>query len=520
MYIAPNSIIRVLKNCPLDNTYDHTIYFDDINTQATYFKTLTKYTLTNQTYQRVNRAKMRVQVLADDLYDCNYIMFQNTSFGNKWFYAFIRNVDYVNNITSEIEYEIDVMQTWAFDYQLGQSFVEREHSVTDVAGDNLVPENLELGEYISEDFDASGVIGGTSIVVAATFDKNYNNISGSYYAGIFSGLWFTTFENTPAGASECANFIEKAGAKSDGIISVFLMPTAMVTESNAAAVSKTLEKAKFLNLKRADGGDVKNKKLLTYPYNFMYVTTLQGNHAEYPYEYFSGETCEFNIAGDMSPNPSVILSPINYKGVMVNYDEKLVLSGFPQLSFNTDTFKQWLGQNALSLPVNALSSSLGAAKSVGMAQIGAQYAANAGAAAAAGLATSIAPIAAGVAVAGVVSEVYQHAVMPHQAKGGGGSTSMAAMGLLDFAFMHKHIRPEFISIIDDYFTMYGYATHRVKIPNRAVRPHWTYTKTIGCVIHGSVPCDDMSKICSIFNNGITFWKNGDEIGNYSLDNSV
>lgn len=510
MYIEPNTIIRILKNCPLDTTYDHTLYFNDSGAQYKYFSGLTKYTLTRQTYQRVNRSRMRVQYKADDLYDCNYIMFQNSNFGSKWFYAFIKSVEYVNNVTSEIEYQIDVMQTWAFDYQLGQSFVEREHSATDVPGDNLVPENLERGEYVSEDFDSSGEIGGKSIVVAATFDKNYTNISGSYYGGVFSGLWFTTFENTPAGASECAKFIEGAGAKSDGIISVFLMPTAMVTESNGAAVSKRFEKTKFMELKRADGEPVKNKKLLTYPYNLLYVTTLQGNHAEYHYEYFSGESCEFNIGGDMSPNSSVILSPVNYKGVLVNYDEKLVLSGFPQLSFNTDAFKQWLGQNALSLPVNALSTSLGAASNIGRAQIGAAYATTA----------SIAPISAGVAVAGVVSEVYQHSIMPHQAKGGGGSTTMAAMGLLDFAFMHKHIRPEFVSIIDDYFTMYGYATHRVKIPNRAVRPHWTYTKTIGCVIEGSVPADDISKICRIYDNGITFWKNGNEVGNYSLDNSV
>ena len=30
----------------------------------------------------------------------------------------------------------------------------------------------------------------------------------------------------------------------------------------------------------------------------------------------------------------------------------------------------------------------------------------------------------------------------------------------------------------------------------------------------------MKNICKIFDNGITFWKNGNEIGNYSLDNSV
>ena len=75
-----------------------------------------------------------------------------------------------------------------------------------------------------------------------------------------------------------------------------------------------------------------------------------------------------------------------------------------------------------------------------------------------------------------------------------------------------------INQIDDYFNMYGYAIHRCKIPNRNVRPHWTYTKTIGCCIVGSLPSDSAKHICDIYNAGITFWKNGSEVGQYQLDN--
>lgn len=75
-------------------------------------------------------------------------------------------------------------------------------------------------------------------------------------------------------------------------------------------------------------------------------------------------------------------------------------------------------------------------------------------------------------------------------------------------------------MIDDYFTMFGYAIKRVKVPNRNSRPHWNYVKTIGCTLTGSIPSDDMKKICNIYNNGITFWKNGSEIGHYELDNTV
>ena len=82
MYIEPNTNIRILKDVPLDTTYDHTIYFSSATSQTNYFAGLTKYNLNNQTYQRVKRGYARVQRKAEDLYDCNYMMFQNSAYGN------------------------------------------------------------------------------------------------------------------------------------------------------------------------------------------------------------------------------------------------------------------------------------------------------------------------------------------------------------------------------------------------------------------------------------------------------
>ena len=82
------------------------------------------------------------------------------------------------------------------------------------------------------------------------------------------------------------------------------------------------------------------------------------------------------------------------------------------------------------------------------------------------------------------------------------------------------VSAEYAKVIDDYFDMYGYATRSVKVPNRSARPHWNYVKTNGCVLSGNAPADDVRKICSIYDDGITFWKNPSEVGNYSLDNSL
>jgi hypothetical protein len=102
MYIAPNSTIILLHNCPLDKTYDHTLTFTSALAQQNYFKSLAKYTFNDQSYTRYQRGVLTIQKKAEDLYDCNYLMFQNTSFGNKWFYAFVTAIDYVNNVTSRV----------------------------------------------------------------------------------------------------------------------------------------------------------------------------------------------------------------------------------------------------------------------------------------------------------------------------------------------------------------------------------------------------------------------------------
>ena len=173
MYIEPNSNIKIYHNVPLDDTYKHTLYFSSLAAQNAYFhanQNIIKYNLTTQSYQRVVKGSMRIAVKADNLYDCNYLSFQNASFGTKWFYAFITSVEYVNNETSEITFEIDVMQTYLFDITLKSSFIERQHSVTDRPGDNLVEENLAIGEYQLDLDISSGVFGNVKINEDGTFD--------------------------------------------------------------------------------------------------------------------------------------------------------------------------------------------------------------------------------------------------------------------------------------------------------------------------------------------------------------
>ena len=158
-YIAPNSTIRFHKNIVLDDTYDHTYYFDTIAAQNTFFSDSTKvlFQLDNYSYQRHTSNSLRIARPAEDVMNCSYISFKNSAFEDKWFYAFLTNYEYVNNSTTIIYYEIDVMQTFMFDIEWKQCYIERQHTITDNIGDNTIEENLPIGEYIYQDAVEYGV---------------------------------------------------------------------------------------------------------------------------------------------------------------------------------------------------------------------------------------------------------------------------------------------------------------------------------------------------------------------------
>lgn len=75
-------------------------------------------------------------------------MYKNPDFKDKYYYAYITDMKFVNPNMTEITIKTDVFQTWQFDFIYKRSFVEREHVSNDTVGIHTVPENLELGEYI------------------------------------------------------------------------------------------------------------------------------------------------------------------------------------------------------------------------------------------------------------------------------------------------------------------------------------------------------------------------------------
>ena len=514
MEIQPNTNIKLLHNVPLDTTYDHTIYFASTTSQYNYFASLIKYNLTAQTYQRVKKGRARVGLLADDIYDCNYMMFQNTSFGTKWFYAYIKSIEYVNNGCSEIEFEIDPMQTWLFDFTLDYCFVEREHSVSDELFSNLVDENLDLGDY-------------TTVPITDPTEAHYN--MGSQYVGMMtSGSIDINHELQPStGSTKCnvytpLNFVggvpssDETSLRSlideyirygyeDAIVCAYQYPATFGT-NNVTVLSHHVTMNDNI-----DGYVPNNNKLFSHPFNMLVVDNNCGQTAEYKWELWEHGSSRgnFAVAGCAIGNPTALLYPLDFRGQIQDYASGLIFSNFPAIPIVGDAFKAWWAQNKTQAGVGVATS---------LAQSGATIVA-----ATQGATTPLAGVQSGITGAGSVANLMAKRKdlqnVPPQVHGQVNTDYLnAGMNRCRFSFYRTCIRYQFARIIDRYFDRFGYATRLTKIPNINSRPHWNYVKTIDATITGSVPCDDMKKICDIFNKGVTFWKNGSEIGNYGLDN--
>lgn len=494
--MTPLTSVKVLRNVPLDSTYSDTLDFSSVSAQTAFFTGKAKYTFRELAPVRMQNA-LRLPVNADSLYDCNYIMFQNANFGQKWFYAFITEIKFINVNMTEVLFDIDVIQSWWFDITIKPSYVEREHSSTDNIGDNMVLESVELGEYVNETAVTTDFFDSYVGVIATAYDPE--GTPGGYFGGMFTGLNYVAgLINNDEQVKELLDFLETAveANKADSITSTFIMPFDFYTTETSPAMVR-FETAK----KQSSLGDYKpkNKKLLTYPYNFLMASTSDGASKAYRYEYFQGDVSAFVLECGMGCNPEVVLEPIAYNNQQFNIDESLSLGGFPQFGFAIDTFRAWLAQNSNSSYISAATSALSI--------IGGASSAN--------------PMAVAGGVIGLtstVNNVVTASFKADQARGAQGSNTLVATREKNFYFYNRHIREDYAKIIDDYFSMYGYATHETKVPNIKSRRAWNYVKTHDAKITGSVPFEDIERIKTAFNDGITFW-HGDYVGDYTRDNS-
>ena len=243
----------------------------------------------------------------------------------------------------------------------------------------------------------------------------------------------------------------------------------------------------------------KNAKLFTYPYCFFNLTNNVGTECEYRYEDFTGNPL-FDVTMALSPSMSIKCTARNYKtgGTDQTWGEGVMGGKTPQCSWTTDYYTNWLTQNAVNI-------GLSAATTLAQPFVGAS------------------PTTFGLvgAVTSIIGEHYRASMVPDQVHGNINSGDVSfSNNKCCFTIIPKCIKPEYARVIDDYFTMFGYKTNLLKVPNITGRSNWNYVETRNCNILGNIPSMDLETIKQMFNSGITLWHTTEYFLDYSRTNSI
>lgn len=151
---APLGTIYLIKRAPITSDYNHTIDFKSPNEQLAYWGSLQSITLLNYSYVRRERRYIQCDKTFEELDGVNYLIYQNVTNG-KWFYCFVINREYVNDNMTRVYFDIDVLQTFMFDYEIKPSYIAQSHVDRWDADKKPIysrtEEGLEYGsEYVTE----------------------------------------------------------------------------------------------------------------------------------------------------------------------------------------------------------------------------------------------------------------------------------------------------------------------------------------------------------------------------------
>ncbi len=575
---VPNTIVYVCKNVPLDDTYTDTRWFDSAGEQAGFFQGLAVKIYRDMTYQRVNNGiaqprvalTCRVPDIADNLYDCNYMMFQNSNYGDKWFYAFIKQVNYINPNNTELVYEIDYLQTFMFQLKIKASFVEREHATAaeDKAFANLTPEPVgvsewceDTGNYYKCDLSSLALENKPKIVMGLIPDNAISTFilgQGRKYSGIYSGVAYNEYDS--ADACNAAILGIGAAGYADNIVGIWMAPSAPKEGDKATPVGITMPVIVNGETFKTKTGEykIRNKKLLNSQFTYIKGTSDSGEEMVWKPEFCDGTGA---FAGQVSicftPNFSMVFTP-NYMG-HAGKDPGSVEYGLPfsQQIQCVWAGTGWLGETIKSgLKVAALMAATagvagavgGAAATAGSSAIPLGGAGSTVSKAAlestkqlATVGTQLSPF-----VGGGVGTIPLNAFVPlvstqappvspfsqsqlsrmasmmpahHPVAKGAfiGDEVAFSMGLHGFQFRRMCASKDELEKLDTFFDMFGYQVNKVKVPNLHARQSWDYVKLNTPCIYGSVPVEGMAIIKAAFSNGIRLW-HVNAVGDYSIQN--
>lgn len=569
-----DSKIIIAKNIKMDRDYNNVLSYSESN-MLSLVQTNQVASANNYSFIRKNKNRISTHFTYSQCLQCNYMAFQNTDYSSKWFFAWIDEVIYKNDGATEIVYTVDEWSTW-FDYwQKKPCFVVREHVNDDTIGLHTVPENLDVGEVIQEaqtQDESYGNEYGYWIALATNWKikdgSKGTEITESGKGTQYSGI--TVYDNVVFGTeliffrivntTDFLNIVAYISrTNSDGHIAdiqnMFIVPSVGVRisqiEEHTAKMLSDENTFRFYTMtydmspetfdttidKRTTFSDYtpKNNKCFVYPYNYLFVTNNQGNNNIYKYEDFSSESCVFENQFSITIGGSGRLVPKNYKGMALNDDESIALGKYPTCAWSSDAYTNWLSQNSVNLATQT--ALIAGNLALGVATGGASVPLSLGLSALATgnsenklskeeyksvMNTASMGITTAAQVGNIIGQFHSASLMPNIQGGQATGDIIWSSNKNKYIFREMRVKNEYLEIIDNYFSRFGYKINTVKLPNITGRTYWNYVEIGGTeeIGYGEAPSTAMEVINGACRKGVTIWHNHSNIGNFNLTNSI
>ena len=402
--IAPSTTVTLYHDVPI--TDEKNLIFKNISNQRSYFAGKVYRTSVECSYERAG-APLMLDIPISDMYRFNYISFKNEAFENKEIYARPLPPVYINNEVLAVPYVIDYWQTFMFDVKMDKCGILRQHPTVGEENDYdgtpygrfhafLTPEPLSYSDAIRNQRNTGDTIylpimrgnpwgiglnekGRHTPVLAVMTTQYLDDVdekvktnkpqydgNTNFPSAVVAKFFSCDNDGLTAMQTYINLFTEHDMVSS--ILGIYYIPAIMMKATDATSINEgsgheitpplvswNIVEDHVIGLPTWAGVD---KKLLHYPYMYIRITDYLGNSKEYKIDRFNdvshGEVT-FGLFFTMNGYPQVVLAPKNYMGTYnnngsydsslnaYNFEEKMVVTDFPQVGYNTDGYLAWLG---------------------------------------------------------------------------------------------------------------------------------------------------------------------------------
>lgn len=506
-----------LCQAPLTKDNINQLTFNNATEQANYFKSISVKTFTEFTYQRQPVGELVKNYIAvnsniDSLYNCNYVMYRNSEFTEKYFFAFIDRLEYKSEQVTYIHISSDSFQNWQFNIEYKPSFIERQTPAEDyinTLSDN--PSQGQLEEKISLEYRCTGFYMAFCTCTVAEegtqTGENYCLKVGGLTIPCWCLVWRVGQQQQMA---DTLQQIAKMGW-GDRVLAVVYIP--YITDFSLIEITDvqsqytgTLHVAtnipinaikETIQFDLSQFSNAAYKKELTYPYSKILVQDMiSGQGIELNPCMFKNNIAEFLVTCDISEKPYIRVTPLDYAGQDKAYSDSLVINVNASLPLANNLYAKYMMENKESNFYRQLFATVGMGIS--------------------GASGNPLGIVGGVlnyfnTVASIVSNESQAKKLSNQ-------VSSIKDGLCERINNENFIKISYwsmdsnhLDVARNYWKNFGYPVRKKEIPLIKGNSSFNYVKLVAPNIIGkNVPQDELNTIKDIFQNGVTLYHSPNE----------